>query len=1022
MDKSQLKKLLCCMPFYTLTNFQLLEEFQAPRTKFVDMLKENDFSTFLQKSVPKETLDVINCKYYSVDDFNTNFSSVNTLLSMIHVNLQSSYGNFGVLKAHLELLKQEFDIIAISEAGPGNQDRCAHIFGENYVYDYYSPSGRKGGVALYINKRLACKKRDDLEIKGNPQIDNLWYEISMNNRQYIVSVIYRHPGYCTSDICDALQINLAKINSEHKGSIMCGDMNINLLQPNNPQTKLYTDTVLAADTIPLITLPTRITCTSATLIDHINITGLDKFNTNDISTGNLFFEIADHLPNFILVKGKNSSKMIRPMMRIFSEKNKAKFKTEISLVNWENTLGDEDPNKSYNAFAGEFSKAFNKCFPLVRLSRSKAKDKKWITPGLKISIKHKNRLYRKFLKKPSERNQTSYKRYKNILKTLVKKCEKEYYSQLLQDNKKHAKNIWNIYGEIMNKKKKTPKVTELNTNSKTLKTDKEVADGFNKFFSSIGHTMAKQCSDQSNCIDNISNHQKQNMFLTPVTEEELLKELHKIPSKKSSGLDGIPCSIMKEVGNFIARPLTHIFNCSFREAKVPTELKLAKIIPIFKKGDMKSPGNYRPISLLNSISKILEKLVHKRLYSYLQDFNILHDHQFGFRKRHSTLLALTEIIDNIRTQIDEGNYVIGIFLDLSKAFDSVNHKILLQKMNHYGIRGLVLDWFQDYLSNRKQVVCINSTLSEEIVCDIGVPQGSVLGPLLFLLYINDISDSINEGSLRLFADDTNLFITHKNLAQAKLLAESTLIKLNQWFNANKLTVNLEKTHFSVYSNRDSKQLKELDINGHIIKRTAVVKYLGLYLDERLSWNSHIDHISQKLTKLTYVFRTLSKFIDKDMVHQLYYGFIYPHITYGIELFGSACQKYIKQLQVVQNKLLKILSNKRFRYSSTELHRELNLLTVKNIHYLQTNVFVYKQRNGLLPQIFNNYYRLNKDINKRNTRQDNNLYIQRARSCVGEVKVSILGARYWNSLPNGMKVSNSLPCFKKELKKHLYQMQ
>lgn len=525
--------------------------------------------------------------------------------------------------------------------------------------------------------------------------------------------------------------------------------------------------------------------------------------------------------------------------------------------------------------------------------------------------------------------------------------------------------------------------------------------------------------------DNYKNYMKQHysncMYLTPVSLQELMQEIHLLSAKKSTGIDNIPSIVVKKSAELIAEPLCYIYNSSFESATVPETLKLAKVIPVFKRENKNLPGNYRPISLLSVFNKILEKLMFKRVYSFLERYKILNEFQFGFRKGHSTIQAVIEIIDNIRLEIDKGNTVIGLYVDLSKAFDTVNHEILLHKLNHYGIRGPILQWFKSYLTNRVQVTCCNSVFSTPQTVNIGVPQGSVLGPLLFLIYVNDINNCLENGKLRLFADDTNVFVSHSNVNYVKRLAEMALVNLHKWFNVNQLSLNLKKTCFSVYSNKNCDNIKELEVENHILKRTKIVKYLGMLVDENLTWANHIDQICKKLTKLAYALRSLSGLIDIDMVKQLYFGYVYPHLIYGVELYGTACKKYINQLQFIQNKILKILMCKNRRYSTCKLHQELDLLLVNEIHQFCINVFVFKQQKGKLPGVFKDYFIQNKKVRGRVTRQDSDLHTNFHRTRQGYLTVKHIGAKYWNSLPNSVTDSSSLKLFKRECKKYYLLM-
>ena len=295
------------------------------------------------------------------------------------------------------------------------------------------------------------------------------------------------------------------------------------------------------------------------------------------------------------------------------------------------------------------------------------------------------------------------------------------------------------------------------------------------------------------------------MFCNPTTNTEILQIINRFKNKKSPGSDNVGPQLLKEITSEIVMPLVHLFNLSISTGKVPDFLKIAKVIPIYKKGDRQTIGNYRPISLLSIFDKVLEKIMHSRLYSYLNASNILYDYQFGFRRNYSTCLALIDVVDQIYEHLDNHEKVVGIYLDLQKAFDTVDHEILLAKLYHYGIRGNVFDWFKDYLTGRKQYVCISGSNSDygNITC--GVPQGSVLGPLLFLVYVNDIGRSVPNIPVKLFADDTNLFISHSSVAGLQADAEVAIVQLINWFVANKLSLSLDKTCYTVFGANETEK-------------------------------------------------------------------------------------------------------------------------------------------------------------------------------------------------------------------------
>ena len=418
----------------------------------------------------------------------------------------------------------------------------------------------------------------------------------------------------------------------------------------------------------------------------------------------------------------------------------------------------------------------------------------------------------------------------------------------------------------------------------------------------------------------------------------------------------------------------------------------------------------------------MEKLMFKRISKFIEKYNILYEYQFGFRKDHSTTLAIMEIHENIINTLVKGSYIAGLYLDLSKAFDTVDHEILVSKLEHYGIRGPPLKWFHSYLKNRTQYTLANGTKSDVRNINYGVPQGSVLGPLLFLLYTNDMPNCLPEShKTRLFADDSNIFITSQSPYTLKNELKIAMGRILRWLEDNKLTVNLNKTQYSIFQTKNMNipdWLNNIKINNNTIKRVHSARFLGIILDEKLKWDDHVKQLSESLTQIINAFKIIKNYVPEDKKRMLYYAYIYSRIQYGIEMYGSASKKLIEKVQTKQNRTIKVLHNKNFYTPTTQLHKELRYPLVKDIEKINVCKFVHKQRNNKTPKIFNDLFTENKDIHKYNTRQSQNLATPLAATNFSQKTIDFRGPRTWNSIPMKIRKLECNKHFGKKLRAHL----
>ena len=548
----------------------------------------------------------------------------------------------------------------------------------------------------------------------------------------------------------------------------------------------------------------------------------------------------------------------------------------------------------------------------------------------------------------------------------------------------------------------------------------EICNAFNDYFCNIGPNLVKLLPPTlANYVDYMSPSTLQSIDCEPVNFNELVLLIQSLVTSKASGPDGIGAQLIKDNCELLLEPLKFLFNLSLSKGVVPDVLKVAKVIPVFKKGDVHLSSNYRPISLLSIFNKLLEKVVYKRLYSFLEKNQILYKNQFGFRKNHSTAMALLEVIDLCYQNFDNNNKVVGIYFDLQKAFDTVNHKILLHKLYNYGIRGVLYEWLKNYLTNRKQFTVVNNATSSigNITC--GVPQGSVLGPLLFLIYVNDISNAVEGDLVKLFADDTNLFMFGQNLSVLESEANIVLKKMESWFVANKLSLNVDKTCYTILSKNKSQDLNsqelKLYINNQLINKVTSCKYLGVIIDETLDWKEHIEHVHKNLIKFTSIFYKIRNVLPFDCLKKLYFAFIHPHLLYGVEVYANTTRSHLDRLIKLNNKLLRILLNKRMETPVINLYQTINVLPLPLLYEMQMLVFVHKCHYKLnTPLIFRQYFFENNVIHSHNTRNNCDLHVKIVNSNVGQRCSLFCGSKLWNALPRSLK-NISLPFkFKREL--------
>ena len=930
---------------------------------------------------------LINCKF--CQPINVKMSAPDEL-KVFSINIRSLTKKISHFREEI-IFYHKFDVLCLTETNcipdklPNKiDDLLLDGFHEPLIQIPVRKSGKGGGLAIYINKRVCePEKIENVSIDLDTEEKSAEFQLIKihnckgYNKTKIVVNFYRSPSRDAKKFTSILDDILRKLERHSRKHIMFfGDANIDLLKHDTDiSSQNLIDTLAKYGFVQTISRPTRITDHSATLIDHVYTNNIDK----TISTNVLTLDISDHLATACTFKlgtipglNRNSTVRSNPLLRrnknlksrIFNEANHDIFRQLIANESWDGVFEESDASRQYDKFCNTYTDHYNTAYPLkanrTRRAHERSEPKPWILPWLEAACARKQRLFHDKIKNPSEENISAYKKMEKFCDKHVNIAKQRYYKKQFDQHQNSAKNQWKIINGLLNRTKcKHSENFQLkDPDGTTLSTDAAVSEKFNSHFSSIAANIKAQIStrqtfDPGGFQEYLHGSCENSIHLAPTDATEVHKIIGGLKNKATLDTKIEPLKIANACFGFTSA-LSRIINTSFIQGVFPQGLKVAKVVPIHKGGSKTDVSNYRPISLLSSFSKVYEKLMHKRVLDFLDKNNSIFENQYGFRPGRSCEHALLNAQNTILHSLDRNQISLLLLLDYSKAFDVLEHTTLLRKLEHYGIRGIALDWFRSYLCGRQQYVSINGTNSSRASIEYGVPQGSILGPLLFVIYINDLPNISHVAKFILYADDANIIVTGTSLHEILTEVNCLVSKLVNWVNANGLALNLKKTSYMLFSKRRIESTSiQLRIDSTPIERKTEARFLGVIVDEKLTWTSHIKAVKTKMSQYIGIMYKIKYLIPTKARLQIFQSFVQSHLNFCSLVWGFAAKSNIESLFTKQKQGIRAVmpGNVSYWYKNGDLpahtksaFKEYGILTVHGIITKNALTMMHKLKN------------------------------------------------------------------------------